>query len=290
MNVTTATPVEIDTALAQLENEIGEQYAIRDQAFRQLRRLAKGQMLAGATKESLGEEVERAEALLEDLEAAAMPYRNEFVRRGGWNRYYMVDNTGGHLHTTRSCRTTYASTSWYWMVEMSGMERWDAVEKAGALACLACFPEYREYIEHSRPGTIETPNQRKTREEREAAAKAKEEKAAAKAAKAITKIDGSPLREFTVLYKTGAMVETTYVVKTEVSARRQVAEAAHDLLWYGTDHPSAPAWRKTAAEFTVAIAAKTGEDLEALRTTVVEKAMKKVRRNGGEPANVNIFA
>lgn len=290
MNTTTATPAQIDTEIARLQSEIARHRANVDNAHRMIQQLRDGWMLSGGrTPESLTATIDALETGIEQLEDEITPLETEFLRRGGWTRFYMVDNDGGHLHSTTGCRTTYATTPWCWMTDMSGMTREEAVRAAGSHACLACFPEHREFIEAARPGRIETPNQRKTREEREAEAAKRAVKKADRAAKAITKVDGSPLYQFDVPVRTNELVETTYQVKTEIAARRHVAQAAWDLLWYGTSHPYAPAWRRTCVEFTEAIAAKTGEDLAELRATVVKKATAKVRMDGGQPRQVSIF-
>lgn len=273
-DLSTATPVEIDTEFARLQNEqsdiersevafkriIEDPYATEAEVDEAQRRL----LVTNESWRKLADEIVSLNA--------------EYIRRGGWNRYYMVDNTNGHLHTTTACRNTYRTTQWYWMVELSGQERWDAVQAAGSLACLTCFSEYREFIELARPGTIETPNQRKTREQREADAQAKAEKAAKAAAKAITNPDGTPL-EIPEDY------DTYYprLVKTEIAAQRAASQAAFQLAWYGVTHPSANRWREQLKLCVNALAAKRGVDDAALLDEILVKARKKVRKDGGDP-------
>lgn len=75
----------------------------------------------------------------------------EFDRRGGWTRYYRVNNSNGHVHTDTACRTTFATTQWQWPTQLSGATHAEVVEAAGELTCLVCFPDVREDIIAKRP-------------------------------------------------------------------------------------------------------------------------------------------
>lgn len=198
MNVTTATPAEIDTELARLE---------REQA-------------------TLEGQIELLKARMVKNSERIVSLNSEYIRRGTWTRVYRVNNSNGHVHDTTACRNTRYSTEFVWFPQYSGLSAEEIVELAGEYTCLTCFGAVRADIlkaREGRPCRIETDDQRKSREEREAAAKALAEKRAVAASKAITDVDGSPLRD-----------GSGFVVKTEVTAQRYYVEAACDAIVWNT--------------------------------------------------------
>jgi hypothetical protein len=98
-----------------------------------------------------------------------------------WTRYWLVNNSNGHVHTNTRCRTCYTTTRFVWLTEQSGMSRDDLTDLAGELSCAECFPNLPAEI-MARKTRIEDPAKRKTRLEREAA---KAERLAKKVAKAL---------------------------------------------------------------------------------------------------------
>ncbi len=65
----------------------------------------------------------QALAALEEIRAAAKPYDDEFVRRGGWTRAFLVQQANGHVHNTMRCSTCNRGgelTRFAWMTEYSG--------------------------------------------------------------------------------------------------------------------------------------------------------------------------
>jgi hypothetical protein len=64
----------------------------------------------------------------------------EFSARGGWRRYFMVNNKGGHLHTSMACSTCFPTTSYSWTPAMSGKDDGQVVEEFGPEVCTACIP------------------------------------------------------------------------------------------------------------------------------------------------------
>lgn len=280
MNLTTASPREIDTRIAEISNAI----ASLNNAMHRLIGTVKNEFVAPAARDRAQAEFDEKGARVDALHAELLALNAEFGRRGGWTRFYLVDNNNGHLHTTRHCSTTYATTSWYWMVDMSGLTKAEAVELGGKLTCLACFGEFRTEIEAGREPRIETPRGRKTREEREALAAAKAAKAGDKAAKAIANPDGTPLR----VVECGAFgkLRDGSEVKTIIAAQRAASSAAYDLAWYNTvvdggrgDHPDTPAWKATFERLTAALAVRLDRDVETLRTEITAKATKRAEKD-----------
>lgn len=213
MDIAKATPAEIDTRAAELNSLI-------DQIGYSLKRAQYTD--ASYRLKDIRAALARIRELEDQLSAALVelgPLRAEYSHRGGWTRYYMVDNSNGHLHTNTSCRNTYASTQWHQMVAMSGLTRAEAVELGGKISCLTCFPGFREEIEKGRLPKIESPRQQATREEREAREAKAAELKARDAAKAIFDLDGTVL-----------LNEDGQPLKTVVAARN---EAMRELEWVG---------------------------------------------------------
>lgn len=182
MDVTTATPAQIDTEIARL----------------------------GDRKAGLAQQMRLLKAQMTKVDEEIISLGAEYSRRGGWTRVYRVDNSNGHVHNTTACRTTYFSTDFVWFPEHSGKSAEEIVELAGEFTCLSCFGEVRADImkaREGRPCRIETDNQRKTREEREAAAVVKAAKVAAKDAKKLVRPVRVPRSSFRIETKAAAWTE-----------------------------------------------------------------------------------
>jgi hypothetical protein len=200
--------------------------------------------------------------------------RAEFQRRGGWTRYYRVNASNGHVHTSTACRNTYATTLWQWPTNLSGADGDQVVEFAGSLTCLTCFPGQREDILADRPvrfDMFETPEQRDERQRREQAAA---DLLAAKVAKGVTP-DGKPLaikvtdRGFTntIEIKTERAAELR-IVEFSVAAqatRRSDEERAH-MAEVRDEIIAALAWKRgmTAEQITEAMAPKVARKIKSL--------------------------
>ena len=150
MNLTTATPVEIDTALAEI---YGRYYSHQDQVAKitawiedMEQGLAKfeagDRRYSSYSQDSLdrllaqreGAEVAAAEALAE-----TRPYQAEYNSRP-WSRFFIVQNNGGHIHSSMGCSTCFVTTRFGWLPEFSGQTEAEAVAKHGAILCTVCYP------------------------------------------------------------------------------------------------------------------------------------------------------
>jgi hypothetical protein len=108
----------------------------------------------------------------------------EFTNRGGWNRYFLVASSNGHIHSSTSCHTCNKGknpTQFALVPSMSNMKVEAAVEYLGAALCTICFPdapvEFQEQTKVSKSlATV-------LMEQGEAAFVAAKQKAAARAAK-----------------------------------------------------------------------------------------------------------
>ena len=68
----------------------------------------------------------------------------EFVRRGGWSRYYLVVSSVGHIHSDTMCRTCNNGrrpTQFALFAVLSGQDSVRAVDVFGPALCSVCFPD-----------------------------------------------------------------------------------------------------------------------------------------------------
>ncbi len=139
------TPTEIDTELARLygaklriaapialvksvkaEIRKYERFGYPAKPY-QLERLAKAERRAAVALKIIGR-------INRELET---PLNDEFSRRGGWTRFFVVG--GGHIHL-RGCHTLRPTTLLGWLPEDSGADELKTVAKHGKIACTHCFP------------------------------------------------------------------------------------------------------------------------------------------------------
>lgn len=65
---------------------------------------------------------------------------NVFRARGGWSRFFLVENTNGHIHSSMHCSTCRPTTQFSWLPTVSGKTEEDAVTEYGPKLCTVCFP------------------------------------------------------------------------------------------------------------------------------------------------------
>lgn len=219
MDLATATPVEIDTELYKHYVRISRLEQVQAEAQRTIDFIdaiepgSYNSMVPAyspARRAKLAAQVDQIGAeVLVILTTDVSPLEQEFHRRGGWTRYYLVDNTNGHVHPNTRCSSCFPTTVYAWMIEESGMSAEDLVEKAGEQACTFCFP-WAPVDTLRRKSKLESPERKAARLEREAK---KAEREAKKAAKAIATPEGNPLRVFTMHYPERQVVRNGVVVK-----------------------------------------------------------------------------
>lgn len=191
MNIQTATPVEIDTVIAEINRRAAGPAAQLAAAYSSVARIRQA-LESGKHTYYTQANLDRALAAVETytaerdaILAERAPYDAEFTRRGGWTRFFLVDNIGGHVHNSMSCTTCYATTEFAWLPEFSGQDEAGVVELAGESACTVCFPSAPVDV-LKRASRIESPDRKAAREAREAAAAAKAAKKAKNEIPAVT--------------------------------------------------------------------------------------------------------
>lgn len=267
---TEMTPAEIDTELATLWYERQKYEAWAANARKYLKDYERRGDKACA--ERMWVEVDRYQAEVVRLKAAAVPFEDEFAARGGWLRYFLVTNANGHVHRGMDCTTCYARTTYAWLPELSDCVEGDMVEEFGEKACTICFPNAPAYKAFQGPGRRDAA----AKAERDAEKAAREAKIAEKA---ITAPDGSPLRVPSYVstnWKTGEKMQNYETYRTKVSARNALSGAVQSYGHYGS--------RDGAGEYLVQ-ARILIEALEAAgieTTPVIERAAKKAIKEGGQ--------
>lgn len=165
MNLTTATPVEIDTELGRLYTEAFPYRQQIESTSNKVFRLVRGTegdkpvilntwSDTEARARKLAVELDRllfildaARVTLAPLAAAEAPLEAEYAARGRWSRFFLVTSSdGGHIHSSMHCSTCKPTTQYAWYPEFSGMTMTEAIaewDKRGSseILCTVCFPE-----------------------------------------------------------------------------------------------------------------------------------------------------
>ena len=216
MNKLTASPVEFDTALAALYQDVYSAGHEAERAWTTVHYVAgdrkhyrtgwgmdheTARVKAVAIKNEMDKpwaardaanalkELGLARQKMTDIGEEIAEFNQVFIDRGCWSRVFLVTNGNGHAHSSMQCSTCYPTTEYHWVTELSGHSEEEIVNAAADRACTVCFPT----APVNKPSTLRTPDEidkAKAREERAAAKAARDAK---KAANAPTKA-GLPLR------------------------------------------------------------------------------------------------
>lgn len=275
VDLTELSPSDIDSVLSQLwaERDRYISWGWRNAAHLD-REKSRFERTGKRSREldSLEHTQQQYQAKIDALNEQMAPYEAEFGRRGGWNRYYLVTNAGGHVHRGRSCVTCFETTSYAWLPALSGCDEEMMIEEYGEKACTVCFPDAPSYPAFAGPGRL-------YRAERDARAAIKAERDRVRAAKAITNPDGTPLR--TARYGT---VATERTAEIEYVSGCAYARSLRSRDGDGEDHRRH--LRSIADEYDTdgqlllrALAHKRGRTVEDLREQLAVKVDKKYRRD-----------
>ena len=206
VDLTTQAPVDIDTQLADIYEEIArlrapmqwrQQDAERKRADVE-RAEENGERYEGQL-DYLTRAAEEAEGKLSEMQGAvdakafeALPLEREFRRRGGWPRAYLATSAGGHVHRHTQCSTCNNGTSptrFAWLVDYSGMDDETIINAAGSDCCTTCWKDAPTDA-LNRPRTMFSKDEKQKQADREAREQKRIEAAQKKIANALT-ADGS---------------------------------------------------------------------------------------------------
>jgi hypothetical protein len=85
------------------------------------------------------DELDAAREAARTASREAAPLEAEFDAER-WPRFFLVTNTGGHIHRSMNCSTTFPTTQWAWLPSLSGLGEDAAVAQEGPRLCSVCFP------------------------------------------------------------------------------------------------------------------------------------------------------
>lgn len=189
-----------------------------------------------------------------------------WAEAGYWHRYFLVDNTNGHVHREMSCSTCYPTTQYRWLVGLADCDEAAMVAEYGEMACTVCFPEAPAMKGY---GDGTSGLARYSAEEKAQRAAEKAAKQAAKDAKAITQPDGQPLRERDWRTKEAGKGS---VIKTERAASIALTDCLQNIIVFGysiEDH------EPQANYLAEALAHKQGKTIETVLAEHEAKARKR---------------
>jgi hypothetical protein len=166
--LTDLTPAEIDARWLPVEEHCAAA-ARRAAACRQRAEEA----LTDYDRERYEQDAARFAAEAAALMAELGPYRAEWDRRGGWERWHVCLSDGGHIHEDRRCSTLRATSRLAVVPELSGLSRVALVDRIGHHACTVCFPEAPTTAAWSLSLRVEEAARTLARDEKKRAARAR---------------------------------------------------------------------------------------------------------------------
>lgn len=292
MNTTTATPAQIDTRIAEIQELQASARLTIARYTSELHRAAGDthtrvdndygwgmdfdQALALAAGTPTANTINECLTALADLDTEMRPLVAEYRRRGGWTRAYLVANADGHVHSTMNCQTCNRgkdSTRFEWLTGFSGATEADIVDAAGWRACTSCFPTAPLGDERSLPTRMFSQAERDVQAAREARDAAKAKRDADRIAKALT-ADGS---EFTVRWEANGRTNRESFKTAKAAMQWVVQYKAWNQMWRG--QPQSDERVDAYAEVMAALAEKNGVPLAEVEAEVEKKVAAKMKRD-----------
>lgn len=324
MNLTTATPVEIDTELARLYGEAFPYRQAIESTSVAIFHLVRG---TGGKKElnlstytatenrarDLVVELPRklvaldaARVSLAPLAAAEAPLEAAYVARGRWSRFFLVTSSdGGHIHSSMNCATCKLTTQYAWYPEFSGMTMAEAIaawDKRGSseILCTVCFPDapvartVAQVADTQCPGSGTWDYDRATARlgyytGNAATCNHCGQRITVSKTNKMFKHDKTPaapkVSAKDITRPDGSPLRNKYgVVKTERSAEIEAVKALADDELYSFTHPSRDEWLAFVEQAIEALAAKRGVSQDETRKLIETKAAAKIARDKKEAA------
>jgi len=290
LDLSSHTPVDIDTRLAELYEEHSRILAPlgwrEDDAEKKRAAVekaeAEGERYEGQLDylEQVADEADRKVAEIwaaaDAKKREAAPYEAEFTARGGWTRAFLTTGTNGHVHSSMDCSTCNREgkvTRFAWMTDYSGADEQTIVEDAAERACTTCYPSAPVDV-LSRPTKMFTPDEKRKQEEREAREAAKVERERKKIENALTP-DGS---EFVVYPEPAGSGFRTYGERFKTE-RAATIWATDQLTWMPTmqDPERVETHLAAVRKVAEAIAVKHGRPVEYVLGELQVKADLKTK-------------
>lgn len=254
MNTTTATPAQIDGALAALDERYVTAVISAVQAEQAAAKASAGRYASPEYAATLTARAATHRATAAAVAAEMEPLNAEFARRGGWTRAFIV--AGGHVHSSQACSTCHKGalpTRFGWLTEFSGKTQAEVVEAAGSRACTVCYPD----------APVDAPAGRLFHADEVAAQQARDERASKAAAKAEKRAANALSQPYRTSGRWSDKIETVSAAKTFLT----------DGAQWGWDHPSfLPVDRDAVAAL---LAEKAGTTAEAEVAAASKRAAKR---------------
>jgi hypothetical protein len=311
MNLTTMTPVEIDTLLSPIWNreaavkaeivakakliaerdeliQLVVEQKLTDRRVREARITTPGDGVMLMQRRIMAEqEMDLLREKLAKIEAEAAPYEAEFYRRGGWNRVFLATSNQGHAHNGTECSTCHHGeyrTGFAWLIRYSGATEAEIVADAGERACTTCYPSAPVNAKGTKMFTPDEEEAAKARQEREAA---KVERARQADVKGITTPEGLPLDIGRNGYKDIAKTVRTAEIAATDALYELIREQQHSVdpewAWYyeggrRVTEKEQASYGQLAWWIIRAIAAKKGLTFEEVFQIHEKKAQAKIKK------------
>lgn len=130
------TKVVIDTAIAEASINLSKANDNLDRLDRQADRQARSR----GGEEFRADHGDEFRAARLAITAARQLLQEVALQYEGWSRFFLVQNSGGHIHRDMSCGTCFPTTQYAWLTELSGLTEADAVDEYGEILCSVCYP------------------------------------------------------------------------------------------------------------------------------------------------------
>ena len=223
------------------------------------------------TKAEYQMKIEQVQFEIKAVNAEMAPL-NEIYKLHNWNRAFLVQNNGGHVHKTMHCNTCFPTTQFGWLVDYSADSETTIVEAAGNTACTVCYPSAPADV-LNRPSTIVTAD-------KIAKAEAKAERDAKKAEKIAKRptADGSEL----IVSELWA-IRQNKELKTERAAELWFAEAGEKLAKdsykneWGTE--GCAKIRNEMERVAIALSEKRHLSVGTILAELEKKVQKRIKNN-----------
>lgn len=263
------TPVIIDTEIAETTKAIEEKVSRIWSLRRTISTYGTNSYYASRIEEK-EIEVSKAEVALAELKEKLATLNGFYT---GWSRAFLVRNSNGHIHKSRSCTTCFDTTNYVWLTEMSGRDELEIAYLAGEKACTICYAHAPSayFLRECGLEDPEVVEARRIRQARKAEIEAKRQKTG------IWNPDGTPLK----VYEYGF---SNY--KSEIKAERTAQSTAVNLMvgLQSMHREPREIERSTDAVETilVALAHKRGTSVEEQRALLQTKVDAQIKRNKRE--------